>query len=92
MTTSMICAIALALAAVAVTSVTSASPREEIPDNRKLGTIFNSDYDGILITCSGKETTPQEYRQCVLEMLGLKMKVLAQCVGTPGGWCSRWRM
>jgi len=56
---------------------------KELPDNRELGSIFNSDINGLFLFCSGKNTTPAEYKQAVADMLRYGMHVLAQNVGMP---------
>jgi len=52
-------------------------------DNKNLGTIFNSDINGLLIHSTGKQATPAEYKGLVLNMLSMGMNVLAQNVGLP---------
>lgn len=52
-------------------------------DNQNLGTIFNSDINGLLINCSGKRCTSTEYKNLVNNMLDMGMNVLAQNVGLP---------
>jgi len=54
-----------------------------MPDNKNLGTIFNSDINGLLIHSTGKNATPTEYKSLVLDMLDMEMDVLAQNVGLP---------
>lgn len=56
----------------------------ELPgDNKRLGTIFNNDINNILWACSGKDTSPAEYRYAVRRILDLTPGVLAQNVGMP---------
>ena len=62
---------------------TCAGRTGKIPGNRELGSIFNSDIDGLLYLAAGKDTTPVQYRQAVCDMLGYGMQVLAQNVGMP---------
>jgi len=53
------------------------------PNGKTLGHIFNSDGPGLLLLTAGKNTTPAEYKQLVLDMLDMEMDVLAQNVGLP---------
>ena len=55
----------------------------ELPDNRKFGSIVNSDIDNALYGASGKQTTPAEYKKAVLRLLDVKPGLLAQNVGMP---------
>ena len=54
-----------------------------MPDNKNLGTIFNSDINGLLIHSTGRDATPTEYKSLVNNMLDMGMNVLAQNVGLP---------
>jgi len=56
---------------------------QSIMGNKNLGTIYNNDINNIIIACSGKEITPDEYRAAVGYMLDGKFQVLAQNVGMP---------
>ena len=72
-------AVWLAFAALAVQAAASEVPT----DNKKLGTIFNSDINGLLICVDIGDQTAAEYRQLVDQMLSMRMNVLAQNVGMP---------
>ena len=54
-----------------------------LPGNKELGSIFNSDINGLFAFCLGRETTPAMYKGLVRDMLGYGMTVLAQNVGMP---------
>jgi len=55
----------------------------ELTDNRKFGSIVNSDIDNTLYGASGEQTTPAEYKKAVLRLLDVKPGLLAQNVGMP---------
>ena len=61
--------------------VRSAGP--EIPDNKKLGTIYNNDINCILGSLPGGKATPGGYKAVVLDLLDAGPGVLAQNVGMP---------
>ena len=50
---------------------------------RQLGSILNNDINNILLSLSGADTTPAEYRKAVEHLLDTKPGVLAQNVGMP---------
>ncbi len=61
--------------------VRSAGPK--IPDNKKLGTVYNNDINIILNSLPGRKTTPSDYKAVVLDLLDAGPGVLAQNVGMP---------
>ena len=54
-----------------------------LPGNRKLGTIFNRDIDGLLYASSGEKTNADEYRRMLGALLQAEPGVLAMNVGMP---------
>lgn len=56
---------------------------QELPHNKKLGTIFNNDINNILCALDGKNTTTDDYQRAVYAILDSKPGVLAQNVGLP---------
>lgn len=80
--------IAVSSAAFMTQSAVAAPAKGVVPasvSGKKLGTIFNMDQDGMLGTLSAGPTSHEEYRRCVLALLDLKPRVLAQNVGNPDG-------
>lgn len=73
----------LAMAAVPLLTKSTPVSAIRIPHNKKLGSIFNRDINGLLVSSSGGETTPEEYRNMVLALLEAKPHVLAKNVGMP---------
>jgi len=55
----------------------------QLPANKQIGSIFNSDIDNIFQALSGEKTTPAEYKKAVGHLLDTKPGVLAQNVGMP---------
>ena len=66
-----------------MTLTTPACGAAEMPENRKLGPIFNSDINGLLTLLPDRAPAADEYRQAVRDMLGYGMTMLAQNVGMP---------
>lgn len=56
---------------------------EKLPANRRLGSIFNRDIDGLLYSSSGSLTGREEYTRMVLTLLQAEPGVLAMNVGMP---------
>jgi len=73
----------LALAAVPLLHDAVASSQSRVPRNKKLGSIFNRDIDGLLYSSSGAATSATEYKRMVLALLDDKPGVLAKNVGMP---------
>ena len=54
-----------------------------LPENRKLGSIFNNDINNILWMSKGRDTSAEEYRIAVMRILDLSPGVFVQNVGMP---------
>ena len=52
-------------------------------EGKRLGTIFNSDINNILVACGGEATTPESYQRAVYAILNMRPGVVAQNVGMP---------
>ncbi len=64
-------------------NIGAAPAEDELPSNKKLGSIFNDDGAGILEAVSGGDVTPDEYRKVIHGLLDSQMGVLAMCMGLP---------
>src|SRR5712692_7649462 len=73
----------LAMVAVRFMLGSASSASSRIPLNKKLGSIFNRDINGLLYSSSGAATSPEEYKLMVLALLDARPRVLAQNVGLP---------
>ena len=63
--------------------MTMRDTQQHMLPNKRLGTIQNNDINNILLSSSGKDVTPEEYREAVGHLLDGKPSVLAQNVGMP---------